>query len=89
MSPPFEPMALSLTLLIHAERMRQQGGSFEFATYTVLDRAIDLAGWSEERRADLYARIVEGMGSEDHTKFITIQRVVTACLKEHCASWRN
>lgn len=80
-------MALTLALLIHAERLRHLGASFEYATYHVLSQAVDLTGWTEERKADLYARIVEGMGDQDHTRFLTIQAVTTACLKEHNATW--
>lgn len=81
------PGATTLALLIHAEKLRQQGGDFESATYTVLDRAVDLVGWSEERRADLYARLVEGMADRDHTRFLVIQEVVAKCLQEHIAAW--
>lgn len=81
------PGALTLALLIHAESMQQRHGGFEYATHHVLSHAVDLMGWSEERKADLYARIVEGMGDKDHTRFLTIQAVVTACLKEHNATW--
>lgn len=85
-TPPYEPMALTLALLIHAERLSQMGADFEYATYVVLERATMLAAWSEERKADLYARLVERLPNYS-TSFINTQAVVTACLKEHNATW--
>lgn len=77
------PGALTLALLIHAESMQQRHGGFEYATYHVLSHAVDLTGWSEERTADLYARIVDKMADRDHTRFLVVQEVVTQCLKEN------
>lgn len=85
-SPPYVPLALTLSLLIYAERLSPPGG-LEYATYHVLDRAADLEGWSEERRADLYSRIVEHAPDSVHMKFIDLHAVVTRCVLEHNRSW--
>lgn len=82
------PGALTIALLIHAESMQQRHGGFEYATHHVLSHAVDLMGWSEERKADLYARIVEKMSNRDHTRFLVVQEVVAQCLKEN-AKWPN
>jgi hypothetical protein len=84
--PTYAPLALVLSLLIYAERLRPHGG-LEYATYHVLDRAADLEGWSEERRADLYARIVERAPDSTHMQFIDLQAAVTHCILEHNRTW--
>ncbi len=86
--PPRVPLALTLSLLIYAERLSPHGG-LEYATYQVLDRAADLEGWSEERRADLYARIVERAPDSVHMKFIDLQAAVTTCVLEHNREWKQ
>lgn len=84
--PPYVPLALTLSLLIYAERLSPHGG-LEYATYHVLDRAADLEGWSEERRADLYSRIVERAPDSVHMRFLDLQAAVTRCVLEHNRTW--
>jgi hypothetical protein len=84
--PPYVPLALTLSLLIYAERLSPHGG-LEFATYQVLDRAADLEGWSEERRADLYARIVDRAPDSVHMRFADLQVAVTHSILEHNRTW--
>lgn len=77
------PYALTLTLLITAERQQRKyaDGTFEDAVYEVLEHAADLAGWSEERRADLYARIAESVTPAD--TIILMEQKINTCL------WKN
>lgn len=84
------PLALTLSLLIYAERLQWQGGGLEHATFHVLDRAADLAGWSEERRADLFARIVEACPEPAQMMpFLTFQAAVTGAVLEHNRTWNR
>lgn len=53
------PIATTLSLLIYAEHLRQE--ELEYAVHEVLTRAVDLMDWSDERKADLYARLAESL----------------------------
>lgn len=77
------PYGLTLTLLIIAEKQQRKyaDGTFEDAVYEVIDHAADLAGWSDERRADLYARIAESVTAAD--TLIVMENKINACL------WKN
>jgi hypothetical protein len=85
--PPYVQLALTLSLLIYAERLNVQGGGLEYATHRVIDHAADLRGWSEERRADLYARIVDKAPDGALMRFLDLQAIVTRCVKEHNRTW--
>jgi hypothetical protein len=90
MTAPYVPFALTLSLLIYAERLNTQGeDGLEHATYIVLDRAADLVDWSEDRRADLYARIVEALPVAPHVPFTTVQSAVTKAILEHNRTWQH
>ena len=56
-----QPLAQTLALLIGAEEQRQGPhlGDREYATYSVLVRSESLTHVSDERKAELYALIVE------------------------------
>lgn len=51
------PMAETLVLLIIAEQ--RQHTTFEYAVYEVMNRYMELKGWPDEKRSDLYAQIAE------------------------------
>ncbi len=56
------PYALTLSLLIHAEGLHQAGhDGFDDSVAVAIERYLVARGFSEERRADLYARIVEAV----------------------------
>jgi hypothetical protein len=61
------PYALTLALLIGAEAQQRHysDGTFEHAVHEVIERAFDLAKWSNERKADLYARLAESLTAAD------------------------
>lgn len=69
------PLTTTITLLIMAE---PQSKRLEDNVYQVLSHLIDLAEWSDERRADLYARLAERL-KPDMTMLI-MERVVEYCL---------
>ena len=70
------PYALTLALLIGAEQQQRKysDGTFEHAVHEVIEHAIDLTGWSDERRADLYARLAESLTAAD-TNTIREQKI--------------
>jgi hypothetical protein len=71
------PYALTLTLLIQAEKFQTKG--LEEAAYVVIDKAVSLAGYRFERKADLYARIAEAVTAKD--SLIDMQKKISACLE--------
>ena len=73
------PLALTIALLITAQRQRFV--DFEHSIQDVLAHLIDLAGWSDERKADLYALIAEKVTAGDSC--IDMERKLDACL------WKN
>ena len=71
------PYALNITLLIMAEE--RYAGSLPDAAYQVLAHSVDLAGYTEERRADLYSRIAECLAPGD--SMTTKQRKIDDALR--------
>lgn len=57
----YHPYALTLTILLNSERDRKAGDteSFDSPVYEVLEAASNLTDWSDDKKADLYARIEE------------------------------
>ena len=70
------PLALTLALLITAQR--HQYNEWEEKIHTVIERLVDLAGWSDERRADLYARIADKVTAAD--RCIDMEHKINDCL---------
>lgn len=62
------PLRTTLTLLLVAAQRRAE--EFEFAVYEVIGRLVDLANWSDERRADLYATVAESVKADDRLTVI-------------------
>jgi hypothetical protein len=52
-------------LLVIAAQRRFSSLTFENQVYQIIDRDLRFAGWSDERRADLYSLLVESITSED------------------------
>lgn len=69
MSYPALTTTLSL-LLVAAQSKVGQAGEFEYRVYQVIERLIDLAGWPEERRSDLYSLLVERINEDDPMRVI-------------------
>ena len=73
---PAHPMALPIALLIHAEQ--KQHTNFEYAVYEVLNTYMEIKGWPEEKRADLYAQLAEKLPA--NLGVIQKEAVLNACL---------
>lgn len=70
-------LTTTLTLLLVAEQ-RRGPDAFEYAVYEVIERLLDLAAWTDEKKADLYAMLVEGVACD--SKLFEIERTVGRCL---------
>jgi hypothetical protein len=73
---PTHPMALPIALLIHAEQKNHT--VFEYAIYEVLNTYMEVRGWPEEKRADLYAQLAEKM--PPNLGMIQKEDVINTCL---------
>lgn len=51
---------------------------FEYRIYEVIDKLMDIQGWGDERRSDLYALITESVTAED--TMVELERKVDAAL---------
>lgn len=69
------PHALTLALLIASF---QRFGDLEEKTHDVIAHATDLADYSDERKADLYARIVEKVTAA--MRVIDLEQAINSCL---------
>lgn len=72
-------LTTTITLLLVAAQKTVK--DFEYRVYEIIQRLLDLSGWSDEKRADLYARLVESVGTDD--KMLTIEKKVDTAL------WKN
>jgi hypothetical protein len=73
---PNHPMALVIALLIEAEQ--KQHSCFEFAVYEVLNTYMDICGWPDVQRADLYAQLVEKISPQ--FGLAVKQNIISDCL---------
>lgn len=73
------PMATTLALLIAAQQ--RWHAELEHAVYDVIAKLVDMADWSDERKADLYARLAEVLKPS-----MRIIEMEVACNK---ALWQN
>lgn len=78
----FHRHSLTITLLMisEAQQRRYQTG-LEHPAYEVIERAMALAGYSDEKKADLYARMAERV--DPRQPLAVVQRVVSDCLFEN------
>jgi hypothetical protein len=76
---PRHPLTTTLTLLIAANQ--RKGTDLEFEIHEVIAKLTDLAEWSDEKKADLYARLAEAVKRDD--RIIEIERKVSFAL------WQN
>lgn len=80
------PFALTLSLLIHAEGLRVAGADFEDGIHMVIDRYLTERDYSDERKADLYALLVEKL--KPNMLHSQMREVCDACLKLNETHWR-
>lgn len=70
------PLTTTLALLLCAAQ--KEPCKFEYEAHTVLTNLVDMADWPDEKKADLYALIVESVKADD--KLTQIDRKVAYCL---------
>lgn len=73
-------LTTTLTLLIMAGD-GCHADLYEHHIYEVLDRLMDLSGWSDARRADLYALLVESLVHKE--PMTVMERKVAAALAKN------
>ena len=82
MSPEYDslhPHSLTLALLMVSEaQQRRYQYELEHPAYEVLDRATSLAGYTDEAKADLYARMAESVDPKQ--PFLLVQQAISKCL---------
>jgi hypothetical protein len=76
---------LTLALLIYSGVIG--GWDLEHRAYDVIDKLLE--DWSDEKRADLYARIVEGCPTMTEPKFLPIEKAVRKAWAMHEREWRG
>ncbi|CAB4241392.1 hypothetical protein UFOVP60_43 [uncultured Caudovirales phage] len=76
---PRHPLCTTLTLLIAANQ--RKATDLEFEIHEVIAKLAYLAEWSDEKKADLYARLAETVKRED--RIVEIERKVSF------AMWQN
>lgn len=70
--------ALTTTLSLLLVAAQAKVDQFEYRVYEIIERLIDIAEWTDERRADLYSLLVESVQSDD--KMLVIERKVAEAL---------
>ena len=73
---PRHPLCTTLTLLIAANQ--RKGTDLEFEIHEVIAKLTNLAEWSDEKKADLYARLAEDVKRDD--RIVEIERKVSFAL---------
>ena len=76
---PRHPLCTTLSLLIAANQ--RKGTELEYEIHAVIAGLVDIAGWTGEKKADLYARLAESINKED--RIIDLERKVSFAL------WQN
>ena len=76
---PRHPLCTTLTLLIAANQ--RKATELEYEIHAVIAGLVDIAGWTDEKKADLYARLAESINKED--RIIDLERKVSFAL------WQN
>ena len=78
---PYHRHAFTLSLIFQAEFQRPaKTQPYDDLVFDVLKRAVELAGWADEKKADFYARLQTAWQDEKPTSFVGIQSIVTQCL---------
>ena len=76
---PRHPLCTTLALLIAANQ--RKATELEYEIHAVIAGLIDIAEWTDEKKADLYARLAESINKED--RIIDLERKVSFAL------WQN
>ena len=76
---PRHPLCTTLALLIAANQRKST--ELEYEIHAVIAGLVDIAGWTDEKKADLYARLAESINKED--RIIDLERKVSFAL------WQN
>lgn len=76
---PRHPLCTTLSLLLAASQHPAE--SFDYKIHDIIQHLTDTAGWSDEKKADLYARLAESVKADD--RLTTIER------KASFALWQN
>ena len=87
------PLALTLSLLIHAEGLAKGSDDFEAAVHTCIEKYLDSYDFCDEKRGDLYSLIVEALARvhpdrASRLTHSTLRRVCNECLHIN-ESWAN
>jgi len=78
-SKPRHPLCTTLALLLAANQ--HNASEFDYAIHEIIAHLTDLADWSDEKKADLYARLAESVTKDD--RLVDIERKVSFAL------WQN
>lgn len=76
---PRHPLTTTLALLLAANQ--RNTADFDYAIHDIIAHLTDLAAWSDEKKADLYARLAESVTKDD--RLVDIERKVSFAL------WQN
>ena len=86
------PLALTLSLLIHAEGLSRGSDDFEAAVHTCIEKYLDSYNFTDERKCDLYSLIVEKVAAlgtpATAITHSSLRQVCDACLKFN-ESWAS
>jgi len=56
-------LTTTLTLLLVAAQAKSH--EFDYRIHEIINRLVDIVGWTDERRADLYALLAESVEADD------------------------
>lgn len=83
---PEHPLALTLSLLIKAEALHTAGvPDFEGSVHNVIARFLEERGFTDEKKADLYALLVEKLTPD--MSHGNMRRACSACLHVNDTYW--
>ena len=78
---PYHRYAFTLSLILQSEFQRPpRTQPYDELVFDVLQRAVELANWTQELRADFYARLMSAWEMKKPESFLDIQETVTRCL---------
>ena len=80
------PLTTTLALLLAAAQACKPW-DFEFRVAEIIERLIDIGTWPDEKKADLYALLVESVEADD--KLSTIETKVARALTKNEENFRG
>lgn len=81
-----QSLRTTLTLLLVAAQVKGKD-AWEYEVHAVIGHLIDLEDWADERKADLYAMMVERIKAND--TMLTIENHVEDCLRKNFGRYLN